>query len=155
CDDVPGLLGPPPEPAPPQDIFPVYARPAQAGFDAANGNVFDPPPPEGGERETVSGFPVSPGVYEGVARLIKTPDDFHRIQQGDVLVTKSTSASFNVVLPLVGAVVTDRGGQLSHAAIVAREYGVPGIVGARTASATIPDGARVRVDGAKGTVELL
>ena len=66
-----------------------------------------------------------------------------------------TSPYFKVVLPLLGAIVTDRGGQLSHAAIVAREYGIPGIVGTRDATRVIPDGARVRVDGTTGEVRLL
>ena len=77
------------------------------------------------------------------------------MQRGDVLVTRMTSPFFTVVLPLLGAIVTDRGGQLSHAAIVAREYGIPGIVGTREATRLIPDGARVRVDGTTGEVRLL
>ena len=71
------------------------------------------------------------------------------------MVTKNTSATFNVVLPMLGAIVTDRGGLLSHAAIVAREYGIPGIVSTHNATRVIPDGARVRVDGSSGTVEIL
>jgi pyruvate,water dikinase len=66
-----------------------------------------------------------------------------------------TSPYFNVVLPLLGAIVTDRGGQLSHAAIVAREHGIPGIVGTREATTKIADGTRVRVDGSTGEVRLL
>jgi pyruvate,water dikinase len=72
-----------------------------------------------------------------------------------VLVTRNTSPYFNVVLPLLGAIVTDRGGQLCHAAIVAREYGIPGVVGTREATTVIPDGARVRVDGTTGEVTVL
>jgi rifampicin phosphotransferase len=72
-----------------------------------------------------------------------------------VLVTRNTSPYFNVVLPLLGAIVTDRGGQLSHAAIVAREYGIPGVVGTREATSVIPDGAWVRVDGQTGEVRVL
>jgi pyruvate,water dikinase len=72
-----------------------------------------------------------------------------------VLVTRATSPYFNVVLPMLGAIVTDRGGALSHAAIVAREYGIPGVVGTREATSTIPDGARVRVDGTNGEVTIL
>ena len=56
---------------------------------------------------------------------------------------------------MLGAIVTDRGGALSHAAIVAREYGIPGVVGTREATIRIPDGARVRVDGANGEVTIL
>ena len=90
----------------------------------------------------------------GSARMLD-PGDFGKIQEGDVLVTRSTSTSFNVVIPLLGAIVTDRGGQLSHAAIVAREYGIPGVVGTKEATAKIPDGARVRVDGGAGEVTIL
>ncbi len=98
---------------------------------------------------------MNAGVYEGTARLVHSPAEFERIQHGDVLVTRMTSPYFNVVLPLLGAIVTDRGGQLCHAAIVAREYGIPGIVGTREATAKIVDGARVRVDGSTGEVRLM
>ena len=82
-------------------------------------------------------------------------DNLSQIQKGEVLVTRSTSTAFNYVLPLVGAIVTDRGGLMSHAAIVAREYGLPGVVGCQVASKMIPNGARVRVDADKGEVTIL
>jgi phosphoenolpyruvate synthase/pyruvate phosphate dikinase len=66
-----------------------------------------------------------------------------------------TSEAFNILLPLLGGIVTDNGGLLSHAAIVAREYGIPGVVGTREATRLIPDGARVRVNGDAGEVEVL
>ena len=154
-DDAPPFLGPPPEPPPPLEALPENARLQEGAIGAVIGNLFDHSEPETSPEGVVKGFPVSPGVYEGTARLIQNPSDFHRLQQGDVLVTKNTSASFNVVLPMLGAIVTDRGGQLSHAAIVAREYGIPGIVSTRNATHIIPDGARVRVDGSTGTVEIL
>jgi pyruvate,water dikinase len=74
------------------------------------------------------------------------------LQRGDVLVTPTTTESFNIVLPLLGAIVTDAGGLLSHAAIVSREYGIPGVVGCRDATALIADGSQVRVDGTAGEV---
>ncbi|WFQ79797.1 PEP-utilizing enzyme [Xenorhabdus sp. SF857] len=101
----------------------------------------------------LTGSPVSPGIYEGIARIINSVEDFGKIQKGDVLVTRSTTASYNVILPLLGAIVTDRGGQLSHAAIVAREFGIPSVVGTRDATQVIEDGCRIRVDGSNGTVE--
>ena len=101
------------------------------------------------------GISVSTGQYEGYARVIERIDDLHQLQKGEVLVTRSTSTAFNFVLPLVGAIVTDRGGLMSHAAIVAREYGLPGLVGCQVAVQTIPNGARVRVDADKGEVILL
>ncbi len=106
-------------------------------------------------KTVVRGLSVNGGIYEGVARRIDGPSQFDRLQQGDVLVTRSTAPYFNVVLPLLGAIVTDRGGQLCHAAIVAREYGIPGIVGTKEATALIPDGARVRVDGGSGEITIL
>lgn len=101
------------------------------------------------------GAGASAGVYEGRARLIRGPQDFERLAQGDVLVAEFTTPAYNVVLPLLGAVVTDRGGVLSHPAIVAREYGIPAVVGTSNATAIISDGMRVRVDGTLGTVTLL
>ena len=89
------------------------------------------------------------------ARLVSGPADFNRIVQGDVLVTTSTTEAFNILLPLLGAIVTDSGGLLSHSAIVAREYGIPGVVGTREATERIADGARVRVDGDAGEVTVL
>ena len=154
-DDVPPFLGPPPEPPPPLEALPEDARPGAAAIGAALGNLSDPPAAEATPDQVVKGFAVSTGIYEGTARLIQSPADFQRLQPGDVLITKNTSASFNVVLPMLGAIVTDRGGQLSHAAIVAREYGIPALVSTRNATRVIADGARVRVDGISGTVEVL
>ncbi|HTN84765.1 MAG TPA: PEP-utilizing enzyme [Sorangium sp.] len=153
-DDAPPWLNVPPGPPPPIEIFPAPARRASLAVDAIMSSMFKES--EARNTETaVRGLSINEGVYEGTARIVTGPDDFGRIQQGDVLVTRATSASFNVVLPLLGAIVTDRGGQLCHAAIVAREYGIPGIVGTREATVTIPDGARVRVDGAAGEVTIL
>jgi pyruvate,water dikinase len=94
-------------------------------------------------------------VYEGPARRVSDPSEFARIAQGDVLVTESTTEAFNILLPLLGAIVTDAGGLLSHAAIVSREYGIPGVVGTREGTTRIADGALVRVDGDKGEVTVL
>jgi pyruvate,water dikinase len=107
------------------------------------------------EEHLVRGLAASPGVYEGPARRVAGPTEFGRIMEGDVLVTESTTEAFNILLPLLGALVTDSGGLLSHAAIVAREYGIPGVVGTRDATGLIPDGVRVRVDGDAGEVVVL
>ncbi len=159
-EDMPEFLGaPPPDEPPPFHLMPSGLRAATESVVAAMSNVFD----EGEEAEevesaatlTLQGIAVSPGVYEGTARVIGGPEDFERIQKGDVLITKNTSAAFNVVLASLGALVTDRGGLLSHAAIVSREYGIPGIVATKKATNEIPDGSRVRVDGDTGRVSLL
>jgi phosphoenolpyruvate synthase/pyruvate phosphate dikinase len=87
--------------------------------------------------------------------VILSTRDFDRLEKGDILVTKNTSAGFNVVLPIIGALVTDRGGILSHAAIVSREFGMPGVVGTKNASQLINDGDKIRVNGDTGGVEIL
>ena len=152
-DEVPPVLGPPPSPPPPLDWLPPKLQPTMRAFGMIMGNVFDDA--KEASADIISGLPVSPGVYEGIAKVILSTRDFGRLKQGDVLVTKNTSAGFNVVLPIIGALVTDRGGLLSHAAIVSREYGIPGVVGTKIATQQIPDGARVRVDGNNGEVTVL
>ncbi|MBT6482803.1 MAG: hypothetical protein HOK53_13025 [Gammaproteobacteria bacterium] len=121
-------------------------------FSLVMGNVFDEPKEV---TEKISGLAVSPGVYEGTAKVIISTRDFDRLEKGDILVTKNTSAGFNVVLPIIGALVTDRGGILSHAAIVSREFGIPGVVGTKNASQLIKDGDKIRVNGDTGEVEIL
>jgi pyruvate,water dikinase len=153
-DDAPPLIGPPAPPPPPLEALPEPARRATLAVNVALANLFGVPDTPNAET-VVHGLAVNKGVYEGPARLVADSADFDRVQRGDVLVTRMTSPYFTVVLPLLGAIVTDRGGQLSHAAIVAREYGIPGIVGTRDATRLIPDGARVRVDGTTGEVRLL
>ena len=86
------------------------------------------------EENLLRGLAASGGIYEGPARRVAGPTEFDRIVQGDVLVTESTTEAFNILLPLLGAIVTDSGGLLSHSAIVAREYGIPGVVGTRDAT---------------------
>jgi pyruvate,water dikinase len=107
------------------------------------------------EEHMLRGLAASRGVYEGPARRVSDPSEFSRIVQGDVLVTESTTEAFNILLPLLGGIVTDSGGLLSHAAIVAREYGIPGVVGTRDATERIADGTRVRVDGDAGEVTVV
>jgi pyruvate,water dikinase len=100
----------------------------------------------------LKGYAVSPGVYEGTVRVIRSVEELPAVRAGEVLVATSTGPTFNVVLPLIGALVTERGGVLSHAAIVSREYGLPGIVGCVGATDRLQTGMRVRVDGGTGEV---
>ncbi|CAM3184244.1 PEP/pyruvate-binding domain-containing protein [Stackebrandtia soli] len=109
------------------------------------------PPPSG----VIIGNPGSPGVVEGIARVILDVEDGHRLRPGDVLVTTVTNVGWTPLFPRAAAIVTDIGANLSHAAIVARELGVPAVVGCGTATTRIQDGDRVRVDASKGTVVVL
>jgi len=149
--DAPASLGPPPPPPPdPSGLPPGVAR-VMHGMVIALGELFGSSEAPH-EDNLLRGLAASGGVYEGPARRVSGPSQFDRIQQGDVLVTESTTEAFNILLPLLGAIVTDAGGLLSHSAIVAREYGIPGVVGTRTGTDRIPDGTRVRVDGDAGEV---
>jgi pyruvate,water dikinase len=152
--DAPPFLGPEPKGPPPVEWLPKKAQANARAIDTVLREIFSVSAKQAPPR-SVAGLPVHPGVYEGPVRIITGPQDFNRLRQGDVLVTRNTGPAFNVVLPLLGAIVTDRGGQLSHAAIVAREYGIPAVVGTREATTMFADGARVRVDGDLGVVELL
>jgi rifampicin phosphotransferase len=152
--DAPPLLGPEPgPPLPPDWLSPASAR-LERAIGAAVQAIFLAPEPQT-EATRVRGIGVSPGTHTGTARTIRGPHEFGRLHKGDVLVTNSTTAAFNVVLPLLGAIVTDRGGLLSHAAIVAREFGIPAVVGCSDATVVLPDGAWVRVDGAAGEAEVV
>lgn len=152
--DAPQFLGGEPSPPPPADWFPASARRGARAIDTFLMSLFGVPDTPNSDT-VLTGLAVNTGVYEGTARIVDSSEDFGRIKKGDVLVTRMTSPYFNVVLPQLGAIVTDRGGQLCHAAIVAREYGIPGIVGTRDATRLIADGSRVRVDGGTGEVRLL
>ncbi len=151
---APPILGSPPPPPPDLSQLP----PAMARLMRATGlameEMFRSSQSEH-EEFVLRGLAASQGVYEGPARRVAGPSEFHRIVRGDVLVTESTSEAFNILLPLLGGIVTDHGGLLSHSAIVAREYGIPGVVGTRDATQRIPDGTRVRVDGDRGEVTVL
>jgi phosphohistidine swiveling domain-containing protein len=152
--DAPAALGPPPPPPPdPSGLPPTVARLMRA-TDIALGSLFGSSEAQH-EEHLLRGLAASPGVYEGPARRISGPSEFDRIVEGDVLVTGATTEAFNILLPLLGAIVTDSGGLLSHSAIVAREYGIPGVVGTREATERIADGTRVRVDGGAGEVTVL
>jgi phosphohistidine swiveling domain-containing protein len=105
--------------------------------------------------DTISGFPGGAGVVEGTVRLISDPADAARLEPGEILVTVSTNIGWTPLFPRAAAVVTDVGAPLSHATIVARELGIPAVVGCGNATMRLHSGDRIRVDGGKGTVELL
>jgi pyruvate,water dikinase len=154
ASDAPPFLGSPPEPPPPLDGLPPGAARAMRAVGTAIDALFRGSD-AASDATVVRGIPASPGVYSGTARLVADPSELGRLEQGDVLVTSTTTESFNIVLSVLGAIVTDAGGLLSHAAIVSREYGIPSVVGTRQATALIADGARVRVDGGTGEVTVL
>jgi phosphohistidine swiveling domain-containing protein len=152
--DVPPQLGPPAPPPPDLSALPPAAGRLMRSMFIALGHLFGSSQAKN-EEKILYGLAASKGIYEGPARRVSGPTEFGRIVKGDVLVTESTTEAFNILLPLLGGIVTDNGGLLSHAAIVSREYGIPGVVGTREATERIADGERVRVDGDTGEVTVL
>jgi phosphohistidine swiveling domain-containing protein len=101
------------------------------------------------------GATTSPGVVEGIAHVILNERDLDQLQPGEILVTVATSVPWTPAFSIVGGVITDAGGSLSHAVIVAREYGIPAVIGTREATKKIKTGDRIRVDGDRNAVYIL
>ena len=138
---------------PPFDLLPPPARLVNKGVVWGMAQLF-------GERQgapdanVVAGTPASPGRYTGAVRVVMTEHEFDKIRTGDVVVCPTTSPTWSVVFPSMGALVTDGGGILSHPAIIAREHGIPAVVGTGNATVVLKDGQRVTVDGSTGVVEV-
>jgi len=105
--------------------------------------------------DTIKGFPGAAGAVEGTARVLRTPEEAGQLRDGEILVTTVTNIGWTPVFTRAAAVVTDVGAPLSHAAIVARELGIPAVVGCGNATMRLHSGDRIRVDGGAGTVEVL
>lgn len=110
-------------------------------------------PPAGGR--VMEGIAASSGVVEGRARVLMTPAEMTQLQPGEILVVHTTDVGWTPLFLLAAGVVTELGGPLSHAAVVAREFGVPSVVNLERATLVVKTGDRVRVDGDRGTVEVL
>jgi len=103
----------------------------------------------------MTGFPGSPGIAEGVARVCRSVKEIDQLKDGEILVAPTTSPSWAPAFQKIQACVTDVGGIMCHAAIVCREYGVPAIVGTGQATTIIKTGMRIKVDGNSGTILIL
>jgi pyruvate,water dikinase len=118
-------------------------------------DVFNTPSESMPATGAIIGFPGAAGIVEGRARVIVRAEDGEQLQAGEVLVTTVTNVGWTPLFPRLAAVVTDVGAPLSHAAIVARELGIPAVVGCGNATMRVRTGDLVRVNGSKGTVEVL
>ncbi|MCC5950804.1 MAG: hypothetical protein JJU45_01795 [Acidimicrobiia bacterium] len=151
----PIALGPAEEP-PPVDLMPApLARATAAVVAITVAMEGEPPTTDADSADEVRGTGVGDTPYRGTARVV---DDaaaaMATLEPGDIVVTSFTGPAWNSLLPLLGALVVEQGGALSHAAIVAREFGLPAVVGATDATRRIPDGATIEVDPTSGVVRL-
>ncbi|MFI5915105.1 PEP/pyruvate-binding domain-containing protein [Dactylosporangium sp. NPDC051541] len=135
-------------------LWVLQSRPITAVGAPDGGRPRSSPLGESGRRREplAIGVPCSPGVARGVVRVIRSVDEFGRLQRGDVLVCRTTDPAWTPLFRVAAAVVTETGGVLSHAAIVAREYGIPAVAGVASALTVLPDGADVVVDGGAGAI---
>jgi pyruvate,water dikinase len=108
-----------------------------------------------GREEVLVGRPVSPGLKRGPVKVVSTPRQFSKIQLGDIMVTRSTDPGWTPIFGLLGGLIMESGGQLSHGAVVAREYGLPAVAGIAGATRLLHDGQVVLVDGLSGTVTVV
>lgn len=142
---APDAVGtPPPGPPPADDPFVKFA-----------GKFFGTPPPPSADPRELRGAAGSPGKVRAVARVVTSLAGAARLGKGEVLVAETTAPPWTPLFATASAVVTDTGGILSHCAVVAREYGIPAVVGLGRATVAIPDGALVEVDGDAGVVRLI
>jgi len=119
---------------------------AEAVWEGAKLKVFND------TGDVLKGISGSVGEVTGKVCIINGPDEFYKLQKGDVLVCKLTDPEWTPLFSLASAVVADTGAELSHAAIVAREYGIPAVLGVGFATINYKDGDRVHVNGTKGCV---
>jgi pyruvate,water dikinase len=118
-------------------------------------DAFMPVSAEEQTGDVLKGVAASPGQITGTARVLLGPEDFHQMRSGDVLVAEITTPAWTPLFAMASAVVTDIGGPLSHGSIVAREYGIPAVLGTGVATQRIQSGQVVTVDGDAGLVTLV
>lgn len=141
------------------DAPPMLGRPGGPPPDDALGRMlgklFGGPPAAAEDPSMIKGSPGSAGVARGPAKVVRSLAESTKVNPGDILVTETTAPPWTPLFSTIAAVVTDAGGVLSHCALVAREYGIPAVVGARTATGRIRDGQLLEVDGNLGLVRIL
>ena len=141
-------------PPPRLGIIPQGAPPNNPVIRAI-GKVFGAPPPQSENPAELLGLAGSRGVVRGTAKVLHSLDEASKLEQGDILVAATTTPPWTPIFANIAAVVTDSGGILSHPAVIAREYGIPAVVGTAQSTSVIKDGQMIEVDGDKGIVRIL
>ncbi len=103
----------------------------------------------------VTGIAASPGVIEGTAKVVLSTEEFDQVRPGDILVCQMTNPAWTPLFSVISGIVTDAGGTVSHPAVMAREFGIPAVIGCSVATVQIKTGDKLRVNGSAGTVEVL
>jgi len=134
---------------------PPPTLPPRKKFMGINLASFTPAAEDSHTGTTLKGIATSVGRVTGPARVLHGPEDFDQMQPGDVLVAATTTPAWTPLFAMASAVVTDIGGPLSHGSIVAREYGIPAVLGTGVATRRIRSGQTITVDGSGGTVTIL
>jgi pyruvate,water dikinase len=120
----------------------LWGFPEKLGFDTET-------------KGKVEGLGVSPGIVEGVAKVVLSPEEFDQVRPGDIMVCQMTNPAWTPLFAIIGGIVCDAGGMVAHPAVMAREFGIPGVTGTGVATREIKTGDRLRVDGTNGLVEIL
>lgn len=146
----------------PKKIIPILKKRKTASIVLNENNIFyldyDAIQPRNklkGKVKTIKGTPAAKGIKTGIVRIILGKKDFHKLKKGEILVTEMTRPDFMPILKLAGAIVTDEGGLTSHAAIVAREMGIPCIVGTKTATRILRSGDMIEANADKGVIKII
>ena len=155
ANGAPRYLGPPPPDPPPMDQLPPPLGRVMSAIGFSIEGILGQMEAPAGDDDCVIGIPVNDGVYEGKVCLVNSIEDLLELEDGDVLVAPTTGEAFNSMIYLLGAIVTDHGSYVSHAAIVARECGIPAVVGCTNATTRLAHGQRVSVNGTTGEVRAL
>ena len=135
-------------------LVPPQQLPDKGRVMGINTDAFMPVSADEQTHDLLKGVAASPGQVTAPARILLGPEDFHQMQPGDVLVAEITTPAWTPLFAMAAGVVTDIGGPLSHGSIVAREYGIPAVLGTGVATQRIRSGQTVTVDGSAGTVSL-
>lgn len=137
---------------PPPEVIPAKAQ-AMSGAVLWTLRLFQPQQVES-TGDGIRGLPASPGRATGPVRVITSPAEFDRVRPGDILVCHHTMAAWSPIFPVIGGLVTERGGPLSHPGTLAREYSLPAVLSVAGATELFQDGEMITVDGAAGTIDV-